>query len=80
MKVNFAMWQKALNIIPEVSKEEVGPARFGFALAHFHVCRGSDHDFSFSCAGRNLRLSRSRISSPALVGFNVWLDHGTCQQ
>ena len=22
MKVNFAMWQKALNVIPEVSKEE----------------------------------------------------------
>jgi len=48
MKVNFTMWQKALNIIPEVSKEEWDQLDLVSRWLISNARRGADHDFSFS--------------------------------
>ena len=55
MRVDFAMWQKALNVIPDVSKEEWDRLDVVFVLAYLYTGGGPHHDIPIGRTGRHLR-------------------------
>ncbi len=50
--MNFAMWKKALTVIPNVSKEEWDKLGYYFEMADQHPCRRIGDDLSLGSTCR----------------------------
>ena len=77
--MNFAMWSKALKVIPHVSREEWN--HLDLVSKWLISTRAAVLVMTLisATAGRSLCDTRQSFPTSSLAGIDLWPDHGTRQ-